>query len=227
MPIKHNKEKIINYLKEDVCKEQITSLYDKKYVKYLGQVINSNQFYYDIIAEYLLDHVDLFESNIHKISRHSVGKTYNEKRGQLKDDYKIYKDEVLYAKSLYQKEFDLLGKIIHYQTPIYNSKKKKIGAVDLLSFKENMLSLIELKMFHNDETLLRAILEIATYYMCISVTELLKDFNLPLDTKIQKVVLIFKDSRQHQQYLKSDFVRQLAKKLDVEILIFDTVITTP
>jgi hypothetical protein len=83
---------------------------------------------------------------------------------------KAYKSEELFAKSLYGYKFDDLGEIIDYQMPIYD---KKYGAIDLLAYNDDgVLSLIELKREYNTETMLRAILEICTYFLQIDIEKL-------------------------------------------------------
>ena len=212
--------------------ENISSLYKQDEVKNLRQT-NTGENYHDIIAEYLLARENFFEKNkyINQISRHSKGKIYNVKREPLeeKKKYFIHKEkryEEWYAKFLFDSSFEPIGKIIHYQTPINSTNSDGAGDVDLLAYDENnnRFSLIELKMIYNQEPILRAILEICTYHAQLADDELKKDFGYP-DAHIQKIVLIFKDSPQYKQYKESEHIRKLAKKLDVTVLAFDTIIT--
>ena len=54
--------------------------------------------------------------------------------------------------------------------------------------------LLEFKKPDSKETLLRCILEAYTYYKQVNCSKLLKDFGLPVDSKIIPAVLIYKQS---------------------------------
>ena len=57
--------------------------------------------------------------------------------------------------------FDIIGKIIDYQTPLKNVQKDDVGKIDLLAYneKEKTLKILELKKPDNKETMLRCVLE--------------------------------------------------------------------
>ena len=61
-----------------------------------------------------------------------------------------------------------------YQIPLNDERKDKLGDVDLVSYNEKTktLFLIELKYKRNKETLLRASLEIFTYYKSADIDKL-------------------------------------------------------
>jgi hypothetical protein len=209
------KEKLLIKLNEDI-KNKLSSLYRESYIKNPKLIGKSNTYYHDVIAEYLVNHEIIF-SNISPISRRDKNKSY-----LTESHTKRISKEKLFAKSLMGSEIDYLGKIIDFETPINSSNKDNAGEIDLLSYndKKNTLFLIELKMSSNTETLLRSILEISTYYQQIELQYLKEDFGYTT-AAVKKVVLIFKDSPLHQQYVKSEHIRELAMKLEVEILIID------
>ncbi len=90
-----------------------------------------------------------------------------------------------------------LGKIIDYEIPLKEKMSDKLGKIDIISVDSNGQSvrLIELKIKNKngDETLLRALLEIYTYYKLIdcsgSKIKLLEDYELPTNYKLIPVVL--------------------------------------
>jgi hypothetical protein len=211
--------------KFDVSEKETTAL-----VNYKKKVKGTNLEQYNYIAKWLIDHniKELFENNDKlKITRNN---TYIRKEHENIDNSKdlLINDpnqrEELMAKNLYlRKELDYLGKIIDYQTPIQNTDyDKEVGAVDLLAYneKDKMLSIIELKNNKNDfDTLLRAILEICTYYYQLDREKLIKDFKLPVIEPIRKIVLIYNNSVLHKQYSK--YIKDLAETLKVNIFTME------
>ena len=215
--------------KFDVSKDYDVALVNKKV-----DVIGTNIKQYNYIAKWLIDHniKELFEKN-DKLKITRKNKTYiikdheniiNSKDLLINDPNQ---DEELMAKNLYlRKELDYLGKIMDYQTPIPNSKEDKgVGAVDLLAYyeKDKLLSIIELKNNKNTETLLRAILEICTYYYQLDRENLIKDFvnyfGLSVIEPIRKAVLIYNNSDLHKQY--SNEIKYLAETLKVNIFTME------
>jgi Holliday junction resolvase-like predicted endonuclease len=137
--------------------------------------------------------------------------------------------EKVLAQKLYFiiKKLDILGNIIDYETPCYKTKKDKVGEVDLLAYNENknILSIIELKQEDNPETMLRAILEISTYFKQLNLDWLKKCFKedgVNENSEVKKVVLIFKNSPLYNQYIEPNSrLKELAQALEVDILTLE------
>lgn len=89
------------------------------------------------------------------------------------------------------KVFDVIGKIIDYQTPLKDIQTDKAGKIDLLAYNENekTLRILELKKLDSKETMLRCVLEAYTYLKIVDKAKLLKDFGLPKNTKLKLVHL--------------------------------------
>ena len=112
------------------------------------------------------------------------GKTYkvaghkpqNEKNEALTREKPL--DEEWLAKSLLLENFEHIGEIIDFQVPIKEKDTDSAGKVDLLAYNKQTkrLSLIELKRETNEETMLRAILEISIYFCQINRETLKEDF---------------------------------------------------
>lgn len=85
------------------------------------------------------------------------------------------------AKLLYLNDFiPFLGNIIDYQVPLKEKQSDKIGKIDLVGYSEQnrRFSLIELK-YHpigSQETLLRCVLELYTYYKFLDKERFKADF---------------------------------------------------
>ena len=62
----------------DMCNEamdDIATFYQKDFINYRGKTTDSDQYYTEIIAEYVLQHVEKFKTQIPMITRHS---SYNQ-----------------------------------------------------------------------------------------------------------------------------------------------------
>lgn len=222
----YTKKQIIEKLETGI--KDMSTLYNKHSEKHEGYIsaikkTKENVFYSDVIAEYLIKHIDLFNNeNIPEIKR---DKPYRE-RNKITDEerrlvYRKKQGEEWVAKSLLGYEYEKIGTIKYFQYPIYNTQKKNgVGDIDLIAFdeKSKLLSLIEIKREYNKESILKAILEITTYFFQVDKNNLKKNFP---HSNIQKVVLIYKDSLQHKQYKESGAIRELAEKLQVNVFVLD------
>jgi len=158
-----------------------------------------------------------------------TGDKPNEKKSFLD----LVNKEVLFARRLFNEKLGFLGKIIDYQTPIRKTKSKEnegVGDIDLLSYndKNETLYLIEVKRLKSEETMLRAILEICTYFYQIDKDKLKKDFDYSNSTNIKKAVLVFKNSPLYIKYKEAvsngnHSIIKLAELLDVEIFNLDII----
>ena len=248
-------EELLSYLAEDTKKEKLAALYREYYIKDKTRDVEDKKgiAIYNFIAGELIkldnDLEKYFDDNIKEIERtpRKNGKCYfteghDSRREKEKAQEKIKNilpndelEEVWLAKSLLLEKYQYIGEIKDYQVPIIETNKIEddeevkfaIGNIDLLAYNENddIISLIELKNRTNTETLLRAILEIATYYCQISKSKLKSEYSRKngADTKVWKVVLIYEDGEQYKQYTNKDSenIRILADKLKVKIFFLD------
>ena len=178
----------------------------------------TNVLCYDYITDYLikkLNNNDLFKKKIKPIYR--IDKNYDVGHKKLK-----YTKEKWFAKSLIESKLSGIGEIIDFETPINNTRNDKAGKIDLLAYNGKQFSLIELKLQTNPDSMLHTLLEIHTYFHQIDTRQLRSDFG-KTNAKIQKVVLIFKGSRQHLEYEQSISLKKLANVLDIKIYLFDCI----
>ena len=125
------------------------------------------------------------------------------------------------------------GYIVDYQTPITrDSSTTGYGKIDLISIsdKKQKNYLLELKRSNSEETLLRAVCEIYTYFKQIQPDNLIKE--LPNNYDFVPAVLVFENSFQHKQYEFEKFynnipnpyanVKELMKKLGVKMFIISS-----
>ena len=224
----YSKDEIIK--KIEVAKSEMWKFYSQDFVNYRGKTSDKEGYYYtEIIAKWLLDNIELFNDikmisreNSYKVDSHD-GKIKNQKSGR---------EEEIIAMKLFDfsqnqgKVFDIIGKIIDYQTPLKDVQTDKAGKIDLLAYneKENpkTLRILELKKPDSKETMLRCVLEAYTYLKVVDKTKLLKDFALPEDTLIKACPFVFygKEQYREMQAIKDDRgnLGKLIEKLGIEVI---------
>ena len=185
---KYSKEEIIKKLEES--KSEMGQFYSENFLNYISETSDKEGDYTEIIAEWLLNNIKLFDE-IKPITRE---KNYKVKThdGKIKNE-KSNREEEIIAMKLFElsqnqgKVFDIIGKIIDYQTPLKNIRADKAGKIDLLAYneEEKILRILELKRPNSDETMLRCVLEAYTYLKVVDKVKLLKDFGLPENTEIK------------------------------------------
>jgi len=216
----YSKDEIIKIMKE--AKSDIKNFYKKEFVNYLGVTSDTKEYYTEIIAEWLLDNFYLFDT-IKMISRESSYKV-DSHNGIIKDENSNREEEKIAMKLFDYSQnkgvtFDIIGKIIDYQTPLKNVQKDDVGKIDLLAYneKEKTLKILELKKPDSKETMLRCVLEAYTYLKIVDKDKLLKDFGLPKDTVVKACPFVFFDGAQYKEMQQDrKNLKELMKKLDVE-----------
>ena len=220
----YSKDEIIKKL--EVAKSEMGQFYSENFLNYVGEASDKEKEYTEIIAGWLLDNIELF-NNIEMISRKSNYrvKTHD---GIIKNE-KSKREEEKIAMKLFDlsqnkgKAFDIIGKIIDYQTPLKNVRADKAGKIDLLAYVENeeekTLRILELKRPDSKETMLRCVLEAYTYLKVVDKAKLLKDFGLPEDTVIKACPFVFYDGKQHKEMQQDrENLKDLIEKLGIEII---------
>ena len=221
----YSKDEIIKMMEE--AKSDMKNFYKKEFVNYSGETSDTKEYYTEIIAEWLLDNFYLFDT-IKMISRESSYKVKTHD-GKIKAENSNREEEKI-AMELFDYSqnkgvtFDIIGKIIDYQTPLKNVQKDDVGKIDLLAYNENekTLRILELKKPDSKETMLRCVLEAYTYLKVVDKAKLLKDFGLPENTEIKACPFVFYDSEQHQEMQKNkENLGQLIGKLGIEVIYLE------
>ena len=224
----YSKDEIIK--KIEVAKSEMWKFYSQDFVNYRGKTSDKEGYYYtEIIAKWLLDNIELFNDikmisreNSYKVDSHD-GKIKNQKSGR---------EEEIIAMKLFDfsqnqgKVFDIIGKIIDYQTPLKDVQTDKAGKIDLLAYneKENpkTLRILELKKPDSKETMLRCVLEAYTYLKVVDKTKLLKDFALPEDTLIKACPFVFYGKKQYREMQQDrEHLKDLIEKLGIEVIYLE------
>jgi len=216
----YSKNEIIKIIEE--AKSDMRNFYKKEFVNYSGETSDTKEYYTEIIAECLLDNFYLFNT-IKMISRESSYKVKTHD-GKIKDENSNHEEEKI-AMELFDYSqnkgatFDIIGKIIDYQTPLKNVQKDDVGKIDLLAYneKEKTLKILELKKPDSKETMLRCVLEAYTYLKIVDKDKLLKDFGLPKDTILKTCPFVFVDGEQYKEIQEDrKYLKELMKNLDIE-----------
>ena len=220
MAIKFSKNEILEMIEN--AKFDIRSFYKQDFVNYAGKTKDSKEYYTEIIAEWLLSHVDLFNKiklinreGSYRIESHD-GKIINQKSNRAEEkiamklfDYSQNKGEI----------FDKIGKIIDYQTPLKNIQTDDAGKIDLLAYNEDTdtLRILELKKSDSKETMLKCLLEVYTYLKIVNKVKLLKDFGLPKDTIVKASPLVFFEGMQYKEMQEDrKNLKKLMEKMEIE-----------
>jgi len=220
MAIKFSKNEILEMIEN--AKFDIRSFYKQDFVNYAGKTKDSKEYYTEIIAEWLLSHVDLFNKiklinreGSYRIESHD-GKIINQESNRTEEkiamklfDYSQNKGEI----------FDKIGKIIDYQTPLKNIQTDDAGKIDLLAYNEDTdtLRILELKKSDSKETMLKCLLEVYTYLKIVNKVKLLKDFGLPKDTIVKASPLVFFEGMQYKEMQEDrKNLKKLMEKMEIE-----------
>lgn len=206
----------INQLHESLKKAD--QLYNSDCINWTGKTLGANKEYYSevIAAELLQQHrMDLLKG-IEAIGRSD----YFVRSHELN----MKRREELFAKSLFLFELEVLGKVIDYQIPLKNKRSDKAGKIDLVTIKNDIAYIVELKYAGNKETLLRAVLEIVTYYQLLNKNKFMEFLECKglRCKRIKKAVLLSEDSNAHkeiQDLANRPKLNELIKNLDVEIIL--------
>ena len=219
------------YSKNEILEEiqDMGNFYKRKVVNYRGTTSDSKEYYTEVVAEWILKNIYLFDY-IKPITREKSYKV-DSHDGKNKDNDSNREEEKIAMKlfDLSQnqgKVFDVIGKIIDYQTPLKDIQTDKAGKIDLLAYNENeeekTLRILELKKPDSEETMLRCVLEAYTYLKVVDKDKLLKDFGLPEDTEIKACPFVFYDGEPHQAMKEIKDSRknlgELIEKLGIEVI---------
>ena len=222
---KYSKEEIIKKL--EASKSEMGQFYSEDFLNYISETSDKEGDYTEIIAGWLLDNIELF-NEIKLITRE---KSYKVKThdGIIKNEESKREEEKI-AMKLFDfsqnrgKVFDIIGKIIDYQTPLKNVRGDKAGKIDLLAYNENekTLRILELKRPDSKETMLRCVLEAYTYLKVVDKAKLLKDFGLPENTVIKACPFVFYGKEQYREMQQDrEHLKELIEKLGIEVIYLE------
>lgn len=200
----------------------IAKLYQQEFVCYTGKATDGKKRpYSEIIAEILLDDIKKGKNVLNEIGEVHREKPYKipSHHGNCPGAKKTSRVEEWIAKDMFEQSYGAIGKVFDYQVPLKGKQSdKNVGKIDLVSETKDAVYLLELKREDNTESILRCVLEIYTYSKQLQCGKFLTDYGKPKGTKIIPAILVFKNSKQHCQFVsESENVNALMKELGVKM----------
>ncbi len=117
---------------------------------------------------------------------------------------------------------NVFGNLIDYQIPLKNIRADKgAGKIDFMFEKDGEVYLAEIKADYSQESALKAITEVQTYYQIADKEKLLADYGKPTDTKIKKAIVLFNNTKGAKQVLENALVKDLLVKFEIEPIILE------
>jgi len=174
-------------------------LYQEPYLNYQSKTIDSRQPYVEVIADELLQRKDQIKRIGADVPIRRA-KSFNMLHdgapnvdARLERFGKLNYSEKLLAIAIYNSGTQFcFGTVFDYQVPLKERQKDRFGEIDLVARSGASIKLLELKIDGSKkETLLRALLEVYTYYKLLgrSLKKLITDFDLPADAYFQPGIL--------------------------------------
>lgn len=201
--------------------ENMDTLYQQDFINYRGMDSAEKLKYTEIIAEHLIKNISSFKK-IQMVTRQSSYRVVGHD-GKLDKPVSNRVEEQL-ALNMYGNSYEHIGDIIDYQVPMKNSQKdKSVGKVDLLSFNGKDLIMLELKRKDNKETLLRCVLEAATYWYKINKQKLINDYQKTNLQGVKAAILVFKDSLQYAEASceNNSHILTLMQLLNIDMFVIE------
>ena len=200
-------------LRLDDMSSNMSVFYKKGCINYRGKTSDTKEYYTEVIAEWLLEHLELLEQ-IKPISRRSSYRV--EGHDGIPDHPDSNREEELIAMAMKrQGKLPVVGQILDYQTPLKSVQKDKAGKIDLLAYDGTTLRILELKEPDSKETMLRCVLEGYTYFKTVDKAKLLADFKLPADTAVEACPFVFRKGFQwNEMQQKRPKLKLLMEKLN-------------
>ena len=181
----------------DEMASNMSLFYKKGCINYRGKTSDTKEYYTEVIAQWLLEHLELLDQ-IKTITRRAS--YWVEGHDGIPDNPNSNREEELIAMAMKrQGALPIVGQVLDYQTPLKNTQKDKAGKIDLLTFDGTTLRILELKEPDSKETMLRCVLEGYTYLKTVDKAKLLADFGLPADTDVKACPFVFCGGFQWQE----------------------------
>jgi len=142
--------------------KDISTFYKSNFINYRGITSDTHEYYTEVVAEWLLLNMNVLDG-IKPIPREAS--YYTPSHDGFTEKINSNRTEERIAMEMFkQGEIADFGKIIDYQTPLKNKRSDKAGKIDLLSFENKTLRILELKEPESTESMLRCVLEGYTYW---------------------------------------------------------------
>ncbi len=224
-------------IRQRVCaalerENELHMFYCERFLNYRGNTTDSQKPYIEVIAKELLEHYEK-ATRIGQGMRIRRTKNFNVSHdgisnvdARLKRFGELRFSEKLLAVALYNSQTSYcFGRIFDYQVPLKERQADKFGEIDLVALQGDSIKLLELKISgKTEESLLRALLEVYTYYKLLanSKDKFVTDFSLqqPGIQYFQPGILTERNSLSGEMIMKIDrypYMKDLLAKMSEEI----------
>jgi hypothetical protein len=164
----------------------------------------SRKGYSEEIAKLLLDEFEGVKISYTGLRKNSFSLSSHHGQCQLSTDISQHVEK-RFCRALFNlKKLPLLGKVVDYEVPFKEKSESKHGDIDLLSYKDDKLFVIEAKKIGSSESILKAILEAYVYSKLVYAAKKVfyADFKIDPGATIKPAVLTFVNSTSGQQLIK-------------------------
>jgi len=132
--------------------------------------------------------------------------------------------EEWFVQDLFEKAADknkVFGGLVDYQIPLRNVRANKgTGKIDFAYIKSGAFYLAKVIPAYSRESMLKAILEIQTYYQIADKEKLLADYGFRY-VEVKKCVVLFSNCKAYKQ-LANEQILKLAKMFEIEVIVLDS-----
>lgn len=194
----YTKKEIINSLEK--LAGDMPHFYQDACINYRGRTADTQELYTEVIAAWLLEHLDLFERI--KIIPRQASYCVAGHDGECENPASNREEEMIAMAMKRQGTLNILGRVVDYQTPLKNVQSDKAGKIDLLTYDGKTLRLLELKKPDSKETMLRCVLEGYTYLKIVEPERLRKsfeEFGVTGATPIEASPFVYHDGSQRRE----------------------------
>lgn len=219
--------------------EMMGNLYKKRFVNRKGVPKGSSQTYTEILAKHLYANIVSKQGNLGINVIQPTPKAVKQ-AGPIHDrknvEFSDYKngDRVRNEENIAKQLFSIKAvgtyngvplNVIDYQVPVNRRRGYPDGKIDLILESGSSALIGELKDDYSKESLLRAVLEVETYFEKIEGTGLLQEYYSK--NNIIKALLLFKETRPYDEYFNVNFqeTKKLLKALN--IVVFEVIDKNP
>ena len=113
-----------------------STFYKSNFINYRGETTDTSEYYTEVVAEFLCEHISDYVNGIKRISRKSSYKTEGHDgvfdSGSNREEEKIAMQ--VFTQSREIGGFDFIGEILDYQTPLKSTADDEAWKIDLLAF---------------------------------------------------------------------------------------------
>lgn len=213
--MQYSREEIISECQKALADSR--TFYQKEMINYRGKTFDTNEYYTEVIAEFLCMNINDFIIGIPQITRKATyavsGHTGNVPISNREEERIAI--EMFNQSSKDGCVFDHIGEVIDYQIPLKSKKDDVAGKIDLLAFDGSVLRILELKKPDNVESMLRCVLEGYTYLQTVDKNKLILDFGMTDDICVKASPFVYYEGTQKAEMMQNrKWLTKLMELLD-------------